>query len=248
MTKTSKQGDLFIDLPEKLKVPTNRIRWQAAHRLIPSRFPPISLFERIADPADWEALNELEGMTNPRLRDQAGSISLVPKSRRVHGPGASIVMAPFTHASKDRPTRFSDGTYGIYYAANRLETSLHEVTFHMEKFHRNTDDPPTRNEYRCYEGKVDKTFHVITRKKWPKILSPDLNTYPEAQAFGKLLRDSGSNGIVYPSMRYKPGKCLAAFWPDVVTIPVQTKHIALNWDGTKINSWFDYENNNWNNF
>jgi hypothetical protein len=37
--------------------PERRIRWPAAHRILPSRYPPIQLFERLTgDPAEWEIL------------------------------------------------------------------------------------------------------------------------------------------------------------------------------------------------
>ena len=81
--------------------PLARIVWQPSWRIVPSRFPPIDLFERIADPADWDALIELESLTNPRLRDEVGDIALVPAAERISGPGASAIMAAFTHLNPD---------------------------------------------------------------------------------------------------------------------------------------------------
>ena len=66
-----------------------RVAWPRAHRIIRSLYPPIGLFEDIADPADWELLAHGEAKTNPRVRDQIGQIALVPPERRVSGPGAS---------------------------------------------------------------------------------------------------------------------------------------------------------------
>ena len=76
-------------------------------RIIRSRFPPIDLFEDIADPADWPLLISAEQKTNPRLMETIGNLDLVPPARRVGGAGASYLMAPFTHVSTDRPSRFS---------------------------------------------------------------------------------------------------------------------------------------------
>jgi hypothetical protein len=53
-----------------------------------------------------------------------GNIDLVPKERRVAGPGASYLMAPFTHVSTDRPSRFSNGTFGVLYAGSSLEVAF----------------------------------------------------------------------------------------------------------------------------
>ncbi|MEO1720269.1 MAG: RES family NAD+ phosphorylase [Pseudomonadota bacterium] len=219
--------------------PTNRVRWRAAHRYVSTRYPPISLFERIADPDDWDALYVLESMTNPRVRQDVGDISLVPSERRVFGPGASIVMAPFTHISPDRATRFSAGMYGVYYAANAPDTALREVAFHMARFHHATNDPPLLADYRGYAGSVDRTFHDIRGPQWEALRNPDPNTYPTSQAFAARIRAAGSNGLVYASARHSAGMCIAAFWPDVVSMPKQADHVALRWDGTRVVSWID---------
>lgn len=241
----AKQPDVVIDSKLVDSIPVKRVRWTAAYRLIPTRYPPIDLFERIADPKDWELLYQLEGLTNPRLREQAGEISLVPPPRRVSGPGASVVMAPFAHYSRSRPTRFADGTYGVYYAASKLETSLREVAFHMAIFYAATEDPPHDEDFRAYKGAIDGAFHDLRKGEWSRFLDPDVATYPHPNALGKQLRDAGSDGIVYPSVRHAKGQCIAAFWPDVVKIPEQTTHIALKWDGTRISAWFDYETEKW---
>ena len=96
--------------------PVSRIEWKPSWRIIPSRFPPISLFERVTEPDDLDAIFELEAITNPRLRNEVGDISMVPPEDRVSGPGSSIIMSAFTHLNPEG-SRFTDGTYGVYYAA-----------------------------------------------------------------------------------------------------------------------------------
>ena len=104
-------------------VPVSTIEWQGAVRIIRSIHPPIDLFEDIADPADWPLLISAEQKTNPRLMENIGNLDLVPQERRVGGPGATYLMAPFTHVSHDRPTRFSDGSHGVLYAGNSFEVA-----------------------------------------------------------------------------------------------------------------------------
>ncbi len=234
-----------VDRATLARIPLTRVRWKAAYRLVPTRFPPIGIFERIADPDDWEALYALESMTNPRLREEAGEISLVPPARRVLGPGASIVMAPFTHVSPERPTRFSAGRYGVYYAGHKFETALREVAFHMGRFYAATKDGPHEGTLRTYEGAVDSKLHDLRKGKWPQFLDPDPARYAAPQELGRTLREDDSNGVVYPSVRHAGGECIAAFWPDVVAIPKQTKHVGLKWDGKTISAWFDYETERW---
>ena len=64
-----------------------RISWPRTWRVIRAIFPPIALFEDIADPADWEAIASAEAKTNPRVAESVGMLDLVPPARRVSGPG-----------------------------------------------------------------------------------------------------------------------------------------------------------------
>lgn len=82
-------------------LPITRIEWRPCYRIVPSRFPPVGLFDAVADPDDLEAVFQVEAMTNDRLRDEVGEISLVPPEDRVSGPGTTPIMAAFTHLKPD---------------------------------------------------------------------------------------------------------------------------------------------------
>ena len=132
-----------------MTLPVVRIEWEPCRRIIPSRFPPVQLFERVTDPQELEAILELESLTNPRLRDDAGDIRLVPPDERIGGPGTSIIMAAFTHLNPEG-SRFSDGVYGVFYAANNLDTAIAETKHHRERFMRATAQPHMELDMRVY--------------------------------------------------------------------------------------------------
>ncbi len=225
--------------------PQRRVRWPAAHRILPSRYPPIQLFERLTDdPREWEQLAEIESLTNPRLRDQIGEIRLVPVGERVSGPGASWVMASFTHLNP-RGSRFGDGSYGVYYAARELETAIAETVFHLGRFYAATADPPHAEDMRVLSGRIDARFHDLRGggPRWQPCLDPD--DYGASQALGRRLRAGGSNGLVYPSVRRTGGQCLGAFRPKAVGIPLQGRHLRYHWDGRRISRCFDYALERW---
>ena len=67
--------------------------WNPSYRLVPSRFPPIGLFDSVASPQELEVAFALQALTNPRLRQEVGQLSLVPQEDRVAGPGSTPVMA-----------------------------------------------------------------------------------------------------------------------------------------------------------
>lgn len=225
---------------------TTRVRWREAWRIIASRYPPIALFERVSDdPAVWDVLTDLEQATNPRLRDEAGEIALVPPERRVTGPNASWVMAPFTHVNRNG-SRFSDGSYGVYYAARTLHTAIRETGYHFARFAADSDDPPRREDMRVLLGHVNATLHDVAKldDKLRRLIL-DSESYMHSRPFAAGLRDDGSDGIVYPSVRDAGGSCIAAFWPDVVGVPMQERHLQYEWDGKRFSRWFDYKEERW---
>jgi len=227
-------------------VSTSRISWLQAWRIVASRYPPIFLFERLTpDPAVWEALIALEQFTNPRVRDEVGDIALVPPGERVAGPGASYVMASFTHVNP-KGSRFSDGSYGVYYAASELQTAIAETVFHFETFARDSADPPRMEDMRVLLGAIDEHFEDVATLAEPQrsqILDPD--SYSVAQAYARKLRDGGSNGVAYPSVRRPEGRCVGAFKPRAVGLPRQERHLKYRWNGNRVDRYFDYLRDVW---
>ena len=207
-----------------------RVRWNKLYRIIPSKFPPINFFERIVSPAQMEAAWYLESLTNDRLRDETGDIALVPKEQRVSGPGSSIVMAAFTHIGN--PSRFSDGSFGVYYAARTLETAVRETAYHRARFLAATDEAPGEIDMRAYVGKIDHPMRDVRAPRFAGLHDP--NSYAKSQVFGKLRREKGDDGLVYNSVRHSGGECIAAFKPTVVSVPVAGSALAYVWDGKRI--------------
>lgn len=217
-----------------IQPPTSMVHWPQAWRIVSTRYPPIDLFEDIADPSDWELLIAAEMKTNPRLVDSIGQIDSIPVTRRVSGSGASYVMAPFTHISPDRPGRFHDGTYGAYYAAQSFATAVAETAYHKTQFYRTTSEAPGWfAQMRELVGMIHHQFHDIRNTaNFRDCLDP--SDYQASQRLAGTLRQQSSSGIVYPSVRDANGECVAAFWPDVVGIPAIGRVLAYHFDGETI--------------
>ena len=209
------------------------VKFSPCHRIVASRLPTIHLFERVADPADWEALYKLESMTNPRIRNEVGELSLVPVADRVSGPNASVVMAPFTHLSP-QGTRFTDGHFGAYYAAESIDTAIAETRFHRENFLRATHQPPLELEMRCYLADVACELHDLRGRRAELADIYDPASYAASQKLGRRLRDAHSNGIAFESVRRAGGLCVAIFRPRLVQNVRQSVHLRYAWDGGAI--------------
>jgi hypothetical protein len=210
--------------------PIRRIRWSHAYRIVPSRFPPTGLFDRIADPADMDAVFAIEAMTNPRLREEIGVLRMVPKDRRISGPGSTPVMAAFTHLNPEG-SRFSDGSWGVFYAAHSVVTAVEETVYHRELFLAATAEPACDIEMRCYRTSIAGKLHDL-RGGWPQAHAPD--SYVASVALARQLREQDSNGIVYDSARHPGGECAAVFYPDLIAPCVQSEHLVYRWDGQRI--------------
>ncbi|MBO9579925.1 MAG: RES family NAD+ phosphorylase [Sphingobium sp.] len=213
---------------------SHHVQWTGARRIIRSAFPPIDLFEDIADPADWPLLMSAEQKTNPRLMETIGALDLVPPDRRVGGPGASYLMAPFTHASPDRPSRFTAGHFGVLYIADSFETALSETIHHHQIFMARTAEPPGwTSQFREIIIDVDVEAHDLRDESlYADALHPD--DYSGSQLLAADLKAAGSDGLIYPSRRQAGGECVALFYPDRAANPMQGRHLDYHWNGSSV--------------
>lgn len=215
-----------------------RIRWAPSYRLVPSRFPPVGLFDRVARPEDLEFVLAAEQLTNERLRDEVGELHLVPPEERVSGPGTTPIMAAFTHLNPEG-SRFSDGTYGVYYAAREMATAAAESAHHREIFLARTAEAPGEIDMRSYLADIRADLVELRRygRGKPDIMHPD--SYAASQAFARAQRAKGAGGIVYDSVRHAGGQCVAIFRPTLVAPCKQGPHICFIWNGKAIEGWYE---------
>nr|WP_251031804.1 RES family NAD+ phosphorylase [Paraburkholderia strydomiana] len=212
--------------------------WSPAYRVIPTRFPAVNLFDRVASPEDFDALYALEAMTNDRLRTEVGELDLVPREERRFGPGYGPIMAALTHLNP-LGSRFSDGTYGVFYCARSRVTAIAETRYHTARFLEATAEPPMRQQMRLYT--VVAQGEVVDLRGDPKldlaVLSPD--DYLAGQSLGRAVREAGAPGIAYPSVRDTEGECLAAFRTTLLRDCHHAAYLEYNWNGTSVDMVFE---------
>jgi RES domain len=198
--------------------PESLIRWKGTARLIPSRYPVVGLLDRVASPADLDALFELEAWTNDRINAELGCLHVLPRDEWVTGrPMASVLMAAYCHP---RPggARFSGEDRGAWYAARALPTALAESLYHRSRELAEVGGFETRVQMRVYLADIGARFHDIRqpRRAWEPLYHP--TDYTQSQQFGRELLAAGSNGILYRSVRDPAGgECIACFRPALVS-------------------------------
>lgn len=198
---------------------------QPSLRLIPSRFPPVSLFETVASAADLPAVMELAGWTNDRLVPER--LGRLPKEDWVHGrPNASVVMAAFLHVS---PTgsRFNGPDLGAWYAAADLRTAAAEVGHHLRREAVASRRRELRRTYRSYSARLDGDYLDIRDQctERPDLYAPD--SYAVSQRFGEAVRAGGGDGILFASVRLAGGENVAAYRPRNVLDVTQADHFEI---------------------
>ena len=215
-----------------------QLTWSPAFRVIPTRFPAVNLFDRVASAEDFEALYALEALTNDRLRTETGELDLVPREERRFGPGYGPIMAAFTHLNP-QGSRFSDGTYGVFYCARSRATAVAETRYHSALFLAATNEPPIRQQMRLYtviaDGEVIDLRDDPTLD--PAVLSPD--DYTAGQALGRAAREARAPGIAYPSVRDAGGECLAALSTALLRACHHAAYLEYNWNGHTIDMVFE---------
>ena len=210
----------------------SRVEWRPCYRIISSRFPPVGVYDRVARPEDLEAVFAVENLTNPRVRQELGEIGLVPPEERLVGEGATPIMAAFTHLNPEG-SRFSDGSYGVYYAGRSLDTAIAETRYHRERFLARTKEGPIELDMRTYLADLAAELHDIRgRRELAEVYDPD--DYSAGQALGRRLRGDGSAGVVYDSVREPGAQCAAVFRPRALSSCTQGPHFGYVWDGSRI--------------
>lgn len=198
---------------------------QPSWRLIPSRFPPIGLFDTVATAADLEAVMELAGWTNDRL--VADRIDRLPREEWVYGrANASIVMAAFLHVAPGG-ARFNGPDLGAWYAAAEINVAVAEVGHHLRREAVARGVEAVSRIYRSYSARLDGAYLDISDwwESRSELYAPD--SYAASQAFGESIRAGGGDGLLYGSVRLRGGMNVAAYRPSKINDVVQAVHYEV---------------------
>jgi hypothetical protein len=191
----------------------------------------------VTDPKDLEAVIAVESLTNARLRDEIGDISLVPPEDRVSGPGASVIMPAFTHLNSGGG-RFSDGSFRVFYAAKELETVIAKTKHHRER----SCERPARGAWSWTCASTSSTWRarcIMCARRDELATIYDAEDYAASRRLAAHLRAEGSNGIAYDSVRRTRGACAAVFRPRLLSNCRQERHLCYVWDGTRIETMYE---------
>jgi len=202
-----------------------------SYRLVNSKFPPIALFDDVASADEFDILYAIQALTNPRLQNEAGRLNLIPRSEIPFGiSGCSYATAPFTHVNPDG-SRFGDGSFGVLYLADTMETAVAEVRHHQAAYWGNVRG--LNYERFVFRGLVcqfdeagvlDATVLPLSHA----IYAPD--DYTASRALGADVKKANAPGLRYHSVRSQGNTCWALMTPRQVASIVQSCHYEMVWN------------------
>lgn len=186
-------------------------------RLVAAVHPVSGILDVLVEPADLDAVLELERWTDDRISNELGILLRLPKSEWVTGvPHAQVIMSAFTHPAPSG-SRFNDAYRGAWYAAVDVQTA------HAESIHRRRAALAeigafdTVMRVRCWLADFIGEFHDLTpnRADFEPYYHP--NSYEASQRLAGELLELGSRALVYRSVRRPAGRCIACFQPKMVS-------------------------------
>ncbi|MED5239215.1 MAG: RES family NAD+ phosphorylase [Pseudomonadota bacterium] len=215
-------------------LPRREFSEQTAYRLVNSKYPPIHIFDDVADQADFDALFAVQALTNPRLQQEVGQLNRVPKEERPWGiPGCNYALGPFVHVNP-AGSRFSNGNVGVYYCADHINTAIAETRYHQQRYFQNVEGLKYDRIVMCG---LQTLFSAELVDITPASKHPgwhDADDYSPSRELGSRLRQQQLCGLHYESVRAPGQHCYALFSPAVIHSVIPSRHYEYVWDGERI--------------
>ncbi len=195
----------------------------------------VAFFESYTPGADADALLAVMAIVSPQLLSAVGDPTLVPPGAWAVGRGAGWVMPTFT-TRYHRPSRFTDGAFGIWYAAYSVEIAVAETLYHHAIRLRESGEPAQLVHLQLLSADIAGYAAEVWRISKPLLTAiHDPSSYTVSQAVGAHLRDRGTQVIIYRSVRHTThGGCAAVVQPSTVRNCTRVGDVRYQWDGTNI--------------
>lgn len=202
------------------------------YRLIPSRFPPVSVYRDLVAPEQVDALVEVENNTNPRLRLQDRLTA------RREGPKLDSAMlqnwnlAPFTYENPEGTTFFAPERSCLE-LADTPQTALAVSVARRSRFLSRTKEAATGLDMRMLKTPVEGKFIDL------RTVSAEL---PREQRWS--LGDAvpaDVDGILFRPAERPTATAIAVLKGQVLGRSMQTTHYRFEWNGVRIDRLYAFD-------
>ncbi|MEH6408925.1 MAG: hypothetical protein V7741_00250 [Hyphomonas sp.] len=204
---------------------TITLKEQKLYRLIPSRFPPVDLYERVAERECWGEIFALEEKTNPRLRKAA-------EAGDNAAPAQNWNAAPFAYP-KPRGTSFTRPRDTALVAFSTQEAALWMSLVQRAAFLFECDMPPTKVITRLLVTPVTGCFLDWTDQD----MTEDRAERVEIAERCRLT--DGVDGVAFRHPDYPHADAYCILKEPVLGQTCQSRHFSYTWNGDKFTEVHD---------
>ncbi len=204
------------------------------HRNIVSVRESQDLYDDLTDsPEGWQAAIHLELATKPHTYTSNQPVIDRPFEEAEFN---EAINYPFENSTK---SRYSDGSFGVWYGANDLETSIHETVHHWRTnlledagWHALDGITIERKVYRvrCDAGLLN---FISKLEAFPALIDPSPSSYQLTQLVGARIHHDGHPGLLSRSARCT-GNTYAIFNPQVLSNPRHICYLTYRTEGDRV--------------
>ena len=183
------------------------------------------------DPDEWKLAQQVqEEIQLPRHRSPTPIIDQTFNDANWY----NAINWPFKHRQH---SRFSDGTYGVWYGSESVETTVYESAYHW--YSGLLSDAGYEREAVVSERTIVSVACAATlldfrkaARTFPELLHP--SDYSYTQTVGARIHREGHPGLIMQSVRRSDGENIAVFNPAVLTNPREIGHLTYKLDRDSI--------------
>ncbi len=205
---------------------------QDVARNIVSLLQSQDLFDDLTDdPAEWLLAQKVEDeIKPPPYRSRTPVIDRPFEDAEWF----NAIIWPFKHW---QTSRFSDGTYGVWYGSDSVETTVYESAYHWYRgllsdagFERTT----VVAERKVYSVACNAALLDFRKsaEDYPDLLHP--SDYAYCQSVGSRIHREGHPGLLTQSVRRPAGTNMAIFNADILSNPRHNCQLTYRLEGDQI--------------
>ena len=190
--------------------------------------------EQFVDLGDRAGVRALLALTDPVDRHRSGEARVVLPADDYLGDYKEYVLAPFT---RPYPSRFSDGSFGVLYAAADIETAAAEVAYWLGKAYRDggiVAGTSPRKVHLSLRVCADLADVRLNASGISSLYDPE--DYTISRAWGVALRQT-HEGLKANSVRRTAGENVAVFLPRVISQIAIVETVEFEWDGAAFSAF-----------
>jgi hypothetical protein len=204
---------------------------QTGYNLIPSRFPPVPLYERLNSSRSSD-FSEVEILTNPRLKEKQ-RLSQRQMARDERCPSLqNWNHAPFAYPNPEG-SRFFNPNINCLEISCDPQTALATSVRKRERFLERTSEDPVNLDMRMLSRPVKGKFADLRQ------LTTSVGKV-ERWDLGFQFAQNEIDGVIFRSHLRPSGMCLGILNNRTLGKAVQGNHYSFAWDGTQIRSLYSF--------